>query len=100
MPANCVNPSCEAPLHSFSASGGRFFQFDVVSISVSATDSTLAPFDEKPQTQTAQFWLCGRCAPTLKLVLDPMTGLKLVPQGSQSREISASGEAIGEATNC
>lgn len=85
MLANCVNPDCSALLHSFSE--GRLFQFDVVSISVSASDNTSAPFDEKPHTQTTQFWLCARCAVTLKLVLDPMTGLRLVPQQTEAPDV-------------
>jgi hypothetical protein len=51
----------------------------VVSISISATDRSTTPFDEKPKSQTAQFWLCGRCAATMSLELEPINGLRLVP---------------------
>jgi len=85
MLANCANPNCSAPLHSFSE--GRLFQFEIVSISVSASDNTSGPFDEKPAAQTVQYWLCSRCAVTLKLVLDPMSGLKLVPQQTEAHDV-------------
>ena len=77
MLAYCVNPSCYAPLHSFSE--GRLFQFEIVSISVAASDDTTAPFDEKPERQAAQFWLCGHCASNMTLLLEPVKGLRLVP---------------------
>jgi hypothetical protein len=77
MVAHCVNPGCGAQLHSFAE--GRLFQFEVVSISVSATDDLGAPFDEEPKSQTAQFWLCGRCAASMRLTLEPINGLKIVP---------------------
>lgn len=101
MIARCINPNCGTPLHSFSE--GRLFQFEVVSISVSATDETTGPFDEKPNTQTAQFWLCGRCAASLSLVLDPANGLKIVPLGTESVESNGVGldhRQMPEANNC
>lgn len=76
MLARCVNESCNRPLHSFSE--GRLFQFEVVSISLAATDDTSAPFDEKPQRETVHFWLCGKCAGTYTLILEPARGLKLL----------------------
>lgn len=77
MLAHCVNPACDAPLSSFSE--GRLFQFEIVSISISATDDAREPFDEKPNRQTAHYWLCGRCAGSMALVLEPLRGLRLVP---------------------
>ena len=76
MLARCVNENCNRPLHSFSE--GRLFQFEIVSISLAATDENSAPFDEKPQRETVHFWLCGHCAATFTLVLEPARGLKLV----------------------
>lgn len=76
MLARCVNDSCNRPLHSFSE--GRLFQFEVVSISLAASDENSAPFDEKPQRETVHFWLCGRCASSYTLVLEPAKGLKLL----------------------
>jgi len=77
MIAYCVNPGCGAQWHSFSE--GRMFQFDIVSISVSAIDDIGAPFDEEPRSQTAQFWLCRKCAATMSLTLEPANGLRIVP---------------------
>jgi hypothetical protein len=85
MIARCVNPNCGAQLHSFVE--GRLFQFEVVSISLSATDEGASPFDEKPNTQTAQFWLCGPCATSMSLVLEPAHGLKIVPLTSKPSEL-------------
>jgi hypothetical protein len=76
MLARCVNENCNRPLHSFSE--GRLFQFEVVSISLAASDEGSAAFDEKPQRETVHFWLCGRCASTFTLILEPARGLKMV----------------------
>jgi hypothetical protein len=84
MLARCVNEGCNRPLYSFSE--GRLFQFEVVSISLAASDESSAPFDEKPQRETVHFWLCGRCASTMSLVLEPARGLKLVSLEEQSSE--------------
>jgi hypothetical protein len=84
MLAKCVNESCKRALSSFSE--GRLFQFEVVSISLAASDEGSAPFDEKPQRETVHFWLCGRCASTMSLVLEPARGLKLISLEEQSSE--------------
>ena len=44
----------------------------------SASDEKSAPFDEKPQRETLHFWLCGRCASKMTLVLEPARGLRLI----------------------
>ena len=86
MLAHCVNPDCVLPLRSFSE--GRLFQFEIVSISVAANDAATAPFDEKPQRQTAHFWLCGRCAENMTLHLDPAAGLRVVPCDTNALELT------------
>jgi hypothetical protein len=102
MLAYCANPSCYTPLHSFAE--GRLFQFEVVSISVAANDDTSEPFDEKPERQTAQFWLCGNCASSMTLTLEPMRGLKLVPIGDAKRndgsEFSGNDDEIRPMNSC
>ena len=82
MSAQCVNPTCRLTLNSFS--DGRLFQFEIVSISLSANDDMAEPYDEKPQSQTAQFWLCGECASHLTLLLEPVRGLRLLPLNADS----------------
>jgi len=77
MLGHCVNPNCSAPLHSFSE--GRLYQFEIVSISIAASDSAKAPFDERPERQAVHYWLCGRCASNLNLHLEPLQGLRVVP---------------------
>ena len=76
MLAHCTNENCKRPLHSFAE--GRLFQFEVISISLAASDEKSAPFDEKPQRETLHFWLCGRCASKMTLVLEPARGLRLM----------------------
>ncbi len=76
MLARCTNENCKRPLHSFAE--GRLFQFEVISISLAASDEKTAPFDEKPQRETLHFWLCGRCASKMTLVLEPARGLRLI----------------------
>jgi len=101
MLARCVNESCKRPLYSFSE--GRLFQFEVVSISLAASDEGSAPFDEKPQRETVHFWLCGRCASTMSLVLEPARGLKLVSleeQNQTSTESQLAEADIFQAKRC
>src|SRR5207247_11476780 len=90
MLAHCVNPNCYALLHSFCE--GRLFQFEVVSISVAASDDTTAPFDEKPERQTAHFWLCGRCADSMTLMLEPARGLRVVPVALSGTDVTGGGD--------
>src|SRR5438876_7350783 len=92
MLAHCVNPNCYASLHSFCE--GRLFQFEVVSISVAASDDTTAPFDEKPERQTAHFWLCGRCADSMTLMLEPARGDR------KSTRLNSSHPSISYAVFC
>ena len=89
MLAHCVNHECSAPVHSFSE--GRLFQFEVVSISVSASDDVGEISDEKPHKQNVQFWLCGSCAASMTLRLEPARGVKLIPLGSEFEKDLASG---------
>jgi hypothetical protein len=101
MLARCVNEGCKRPLYSFSE--GRLFQFEVVSISLAASDESSAPFDEKPQRETIHFWLCGHCASTMSLVLEPARGLKLVSleeQSSESREHSVDQGDVWQSKEC
>ena len=101
MLARCVNESCNRPLHSFSE--GRLFQFEVVSISLAASDEGSAPFDEQPQRETVHFWLCGRCATTMSLVLEPARGLKLVSleeQNVRTTEHSSAPPDVLQAKRC
>ncbi|SRR5579884_147843 len=93
MVAHCVNPNCGAQLHSFAE--GRLFQFEVISISVSASEVG-GPFDEQPNSQSAQFWLCGRCAATMSLVLEPINGLKIIPLASESADVNQLGAENGQ----
>jgi hypothetical protein len=86
MLSQCANPVCCRPLTSLSE--GRLFQFEIVSISVSAIDDSKQEFDETPSKETAHFWLCTNCAETMGLTLEPMTGLRLVPLETISPEKS------------
>jgi len=101
MLAYCANEGCSRPLHSFSE--GRLFQFEVVSISVAASDEKCAPFDEHPLRQTLHLWLCGRCASTMTLVLEPARGVKvasLEERGKQTRELTTTGMNVPSAKEC
>lgn len=77
MLSQCANPACAHPLTTLAE--GRLFQFEIVSISVSATDENKQDFDETPSRETALFWLCTECAATMTLTLEPLAGLRLLP---------------------
>jgi hypothetical protein len=93
MLGHCINPDCCAPLHSFSE--GRLYQFEIVSISITANDSAATWFDEKPERQAVHYWLCGRCARTMNLRLEPLRGLQVVPL-LPGQEASEAGEEAAE----
>jgi hypothetical protein len=78
MLSSCANQSCGQPLASLKE--GRLFQFQIVSISVSADDREKMEYDEVPNRLTTNFWLCGACAATMKLVLTPFEGVRLISQ--------------------
>jgi hypothetical protein len=101
MLAYCANEGCNRPLHSFSE--GRLFQFEVVSISVAASDEKCAPFDEHPERQTLHLWLCGRCASNMTLVLKPAREVKVASIEERSKEnpgMSAARTNIPSAKEC
>jgi hypothetical protein len=101
MLAYCANEGCKRPLHSFSE--GRLFQFEVVSISVAASDEKCAPFDEHPERQTLHLWLCGRCASSMTLVLEPAMGVKVASIEERSKDNPAISEvktSIASAKDC
>ncbi len=74
---SCVNRNCSRPVATFLE--GRLFHFEVTSISVAADDTQRKDFDETPQRKGMYFWLCGSCAATMTLILEPVGGLQLVP---------------------
>jgi hypothetical protein len=97
----CANEGCKTPLHSFSE--GRLFQFEVVSISVAASDEKCAPFDERPQRQTLHLWLCGGCASNMTVVLEPAQGVRVVSleeHSHQAPEFTTMGNNISSAKEC
>jgi hypothetical protein len=101
MLAYCVNEGCGRPLHSFSE--GRLFQFEVVSISVAASDEKSEPFDERPQRQTLHLWLCGRCASTMTVVLEPAQGVKVISLDKRSeatQDMSPMNASMSQAKEC
>jgi hypothetical protein len=101
MLAYCANEGCKRPLHSFSE--GRLFQFEVVSISVAASDEKCAPFDERPERQTMHLWLCGRCASSMTLVIEPAHGVKVVSLDERSTErpeLAAASRTVPSAKEC
>ncbi len=101
MLGHCINEKCNRALYSFSE--GRLFQFEIVSISLSASDEASAPFDEKPEREMAHFWLCGECASAYTLLLEPARGLRLVSlQEHESRmsDYSANASEIMQAKRC
>ncbi len=80
MVAHCANENCRVRLHSFSE--GRLFQFDIVSVSMSAGDVSVGISEQAERRQSAQFWLCGKCAGSMTLVMEPAQALKLIPLGT------------------
>ena len=101
MMGHCTNEKCNRPLHSFAE--GRLFQFEVISISVTANDAATTSFDEKPHKETAHCWLCGDCAATFTLVLEPMHGIRLISheeRESRQRDFLPASTGVVQAKGC
>ena len=60
MLSKCANPACLARLHYLHE--GRIFKVEMGAV---ASDS-----DSSPTRRIEHFWLCERCAQTLKVVLE------------------------------
>jgi hypothetical protein len=100
MITNCANPGCKSTLQSFVE--GRFFHFDIVSVSISAEDGASGTFDAVPQSVAIQYWLCGTCSSSYSLILEPVRGLKLVPVGNTDPTPKQQGKESGirDAKDC
>jgi hypothetical protein len=92
MVAHCANENCRVRLHSFSE--GRLFQFDIVSVSMSAGDVSDGDTEDAGRKQSAQFWLCGKCAGLMTLVMEPAQALKLIPLGMDPPSVPADTETL------
>jgi hypothetical protein len=76
-PFYCANPSCQKRRGTLPE--GRAFAFEIVSISVAASDHPgVTDDDEIPQRERVHFWLCETCCQAATLTLDPSQGLQLV----------------------
>lgn len=70
---------------------------------MAASDEKSAPFDEHPERQTLHLWLCGRCASTMTLVLEPARGVKvasIAEQAKESKSVTNLGMDIPSAKEC
>src|SRR5262249_33054283 len=78
MLSYCANSGCRKRLTSFR--DGKMFQFEIVSVSVSGYENQdeRDRLDEIPRRHTAHFWLCGRCAASMTLSIEPEQGLRLL----------------------
>ena len=77
MTATCSNPNCGVPLRSFTE--GRLFHFEIASVSISAVTDSSELFQQEPETQVAQYWLCSKCADRMTLSIEPLNGLQFIP---------------------
>lgn len=100
MLRHCVNPDCRVPLHSLSE--GRLYQFEIVSISIAACDSDGSTFDEKPVREAVHYWLCGQCAGSFELRMEPLQGLRMVPleAGRESANSRLADEVFEHGNRC
>ncbi len=76
MIAKCANPECGAPFRYLRE--GRIFQVDLDP----AGHRVVGPFlisDAGLPHRLEHFWLCGTCARTLTLAIDPERGVVTVP---------------------
>ncbi len=76
MIAKCANPDCNAPFRYLRE--GRIFQVD----RDAAGRHIVGPFlisDNGAPHRLEHFWLCGVCARTLTLAIDPERGVVTVP---------------------
>lgn len=79
MLSKCANPVCAAPFHYFRE--GKLYQFEINL----STEGDLSPQPEvrKPVRKVEHFWLCGRCAASMKLTLEGQRKVIVVPFNPQ-----------------
>jgi hypothetical protein len=58
MLSKCLNPACTAPFRYLHE--GRVFNIELASVGP----------DNNPASKIEHFWLCARCAPALKVVVE------------------------------
>ena len=82
MIAKCANPGCSAPFRYLRE--GRIFQVD----RDAAGHRIVGPFliaETGPPHRLEHFWLCGVCARTMTLAVDPEGGVVTVPLPGERR---------------
>ena len=66
MLLNCANPNCPAEFL-------YLYEGEWIVIEV-------------PGHALQRYWLCGACAPYMRVVYDPVVGIKIVPKDVQSQQ--------------
>ena len=66
MLLNCANPKCNAEFL-------YLYEGEVILI-------------ELPDRSVQRYWLCGACASSMRVVYDPVVGIKIVPKDVQSQQ--------------
>lgn len=86
MLSKCANPACATPFQYLRE--GRLYQFEI-----SGTREGSLPKDgRKPVRRVEHFWLCGRCAATMKLALENHQKVVVLPirSAGKTRHAAAS----------
>jgi hypothetical protein len=78
----CANPACRRPLSS--PREGQVLEFEVVSVSIAASDDEPQPWDESPKREAARVYICSECAQTGSVTIGP-DGISILPASSQPK---------------
>lgn len=87
MVGECANPDCGAPFRYLR--DGRLFAFEL-----SGRSSSEAEKGTADHRCVEHFWLCGQCASTLTLVLEPNRGVVTRPLSCKSASLEVCDEEL------
>ena len=76
---HCANPACRRIL---APREGQTLEFEIVSVSVAASDDEPSMWDESPRRDVTRVYLCTECANTASVTVGP-EGIVVIPQGSR-----------------
>ena len=74
----CANPACRRTLSSLRE--GQALEFEIVSVSIAASDDIPNNWDESPKREATRVYLCSECAETVSVTIGP-GGIMILPAG-------------------
>ena len=72
----CANPACRKTISN--VRDGQTLEFEIISVSVPASDDEPKGWDESPKRAATRVYLCSQCAPTVSIQIGSQ-GITILP---------------------